>query len=181
MKIGAHGAILGMTESGKTFLARQMARDFRKSDIRTIVLRKELEPWSTKEAWFQTDNPEEFLSQYERIGRDNQRTGNSAVCFMELADADVDKYDIRFHRCFTRGRHMGFRCYYMTQRAASVHPAIRENCSQLYIFTVARKGAQLWADEFCDEEILKAATLPSHRFIHKETRYAPARFRVLEL
>jgi hypothetical protein len=56
-----------------------------------------------------------------------------------------------------------------------VHPNIRENCVGLYLFAVPLKGARLWADEFNDETLLGAPTLPPHVFFHKPSRFQPAR------
>ena len=94
---------------------------------------------------------------------------------MELADADVDKYDEGFHRCFTQGRHEGHRCIYISQRAGQVHPNIRENCESLCLFSVGMKAAKLWAEEFNDVALLGAVQLQPHCFFFKPSRYLPAR------
>ncbi len=94
---------------------------------------------------------------------------------MELADADVDKWDARFHLCFTQGRHEGHRCFYISQRAGQVHPNIRENCESLCLFAVGMKAAKLWAEEFNDPALLGAVQLLPHSFLFKPSRYQPAR------
>lgn len=161
-----HAAIVGLTTSGKTFCGQSLAAGFIRAGIKTLVLHKPREPWPRASVYWQTDNPELYL---ERFWREK-----SCACFMELADGVVDKFDDRFHLCFTQGRHEGHRCFYLTQRAATVHPAIRENCVSLYLFTVSAKGAALWAEEFCDDTLLKATTLPQYVFLYKENRYTPA-------
>jgi hypothetical protein len=98
---------------------------------------------------------------------------------MELADADVSKWDTRFHLCFTQGRHEGHRCFYMSQRAAQVHPNIRENCESLCLFAVSMKAARLWAEEFNDETLLGAVNLPPRAFYFKPSRFQPARLLTL--
>jgi len=161
-----HSAIIGTTTSGKTFLAQKLAEGFIAHGVKTLVLHKPRESWPKKSVFWQTDNPEEFLARFWKEQR--------CACFMELADSFVDKFDERFHLCFTQGRHEGHRCFYLSQRAASVHPAIRDNCVSLYLFTVTAKAAALWSEEFCDESLMRAVRLPQYHFLHKRDRFAPA-------
>lgn len=164
-----HAAIIGSTGSGKTFLAQSLARNAASKGRGVLVLHKEREPWPLPRSplvW-QTHDAEAFLRMYW--------AARSCDCFMELADADVDKFDGRFHRCYTQGRHEGHRNFYLSQRAAMVHPNIRENCSSLYLFAVPIKGARLWADEFNDDTLQQATTLPPHVFFYKPSRFQPAR------
>lgn len=167
-----HGAIIGMTTSGKTFLARKMARQFRAQGIPTLVLHKPREPWHASEASWQTSDPDAFLQKFAAT--------KSHACFMELSDSRVDKFDDRFHKCFTEGRHDGHRCFYLSQRAATVHPAIRENCESLYLFTVDWDAAKIWATTFVDKKLLDAPTLERHWFLHKPNRYTAATVHKLE-
>jgi hypothetical protein len=162
-----HVAIIGVTTSGKTHLARSLAQSMRKGGVPTLVLHRPREPWNSNEATWQTSDAELFLSKFWSV--------KSHACFMELADGAVDKYDLRFHKCFTEGRHEGHRCFYLTQRAATVHPAIRENCASLYLFACgSRAGAKLWSDEFNDDALLKATSLPQWVYYHKANRFSPA-------
>lgn len=183
-----HTAIIGQTGSGKTFGAQQLARDMVSRGIKTVVLRKPSEAWPSSSASWQTDNPDTYLRMYW--------ASKNVACFMELADAAVSKYDERFHKCFTEGRHDGRHNFYLTQRGAQVHPNIRENCRSLLIFSVAVKAANLWADEMNDLRLINApipeaiipenmrasenrpcgaASLPPHWFFYKPNRFTPAR------
>lgn len=168
-----HGAIIGMTTSGKTTLGKEMARGFRSRGIATLVLHKPREPWPDNSVSWQTCDPETFLAKFW--------ASRGCAVFMELADGAVSKWDERFQKCFTEGRHEGHRCFYLSQRAATVHPAIRENCESLYLFTVTRAAAKLWADEFCDDALLAAPTLPQYHFVMKPNRFTPASVKKLTL
>lgn len=161
-----HGTIAGMTMSGKTFLAQRLAAKFKRSRIQTLILRRPGEAWPADAVSWSTEDPDAFLAMFGRA--------RGCACFLELADADVGHTDKRFHACFSKGRHLGHRCYFLSQRAAQVHPTIRENCTELYLFTSGAKGAAIWAEEFADDAILKAATLPRFSFIHKPTRFDQA-------
>lgn len=163
-----HRANIGQTGSGKTHCAQQTAREFRLRGIGVLVLHKPREPWPADCVTWQTDDPEKFLRMFW--------ASRGCACFMELADADIEKSDDRFHRCFTQGRHEGHRCHYLSQRAAMVHPNIRENCESLCLFSVGMKGARLWAEEFNDLDLIGAAQLKpaQHLFFFKASRSVPA-------
>lgn len=156
-----------MTGSGKTHCAKATARQMRALGRGTLVLHKPREPWPADCVSWQTDDPKKFLRMFW--------ASRGCGCFMELADADVSKWDERFHLCFTQGRHEGHRCFYLSQRAAQVHPNIRENCESLCLFAVPRAAARLWADEFNEEILIGATTLPPHTFYFKASRWEPAR------
>ncbi|HLP00613.1 MAG TPA: zonular occludens toxin domain-containing protein [Opitutaceae bacterium] len=162
----SHATIAGMTESGKTFAGIELAKGFRAAGVGTLVLHKPMEQWPAAAASWQTDSIERFLPMFER--------SRGCAVFMELSDAAVSKYDARVHRCFTAGRHFGHRVHFITQRPATVHPAIRENCTALYLFNCATNAAKMWAEEFNDAALLEADRLPQYVFLHKASRFAPA-------
>lgn len=182
-----HTACLGQTGSGKTFATQCIAASIITQGMKTIVLHKPDEPWSAASASWQTHDPEEYLRMYW--------ASRNVACFMELSDADVGKYDKRFHDCFTRGRHGGRHNFYLSQRAAQVHPNIRENCASLLLFSVGKAAANLWAEEMNDPRLVSgpipssimtadqlagdvkcgAMALPKHYFFYKPNRYTSAR------
>lgn len=164
-----HRAIIGQTGSGKTHCAQQTAWEFRQRGVGVLVLHKPRELWPAGAVSWQTEDRDAFLRMFW--------AARQCACFMELADADVERSDDRFHKCFTQGRHEGHRCHYLSQRAAQVHPNIRENCESLCLFSVGMKGAKLWAEEFNDPELIGAASLKpvEHFFYYKASRSVPAR------
>jgi hypothetical protein len=159
-----HRAIVGGVGSGKTYYCQQTARAFKQAGIGVLVLHKPREPWPA--ASWQTDDPERFKTIYWKAKR--------CACFMELADADVSKYDGDFVKMFTLGRHEGNRNFYISQYSKQVHPVIRMNCSSLVLFATHRSAAKMWAEEFNDDELLKACQLPPRWFYLKRSRYTPA-------
>jgi hypothetical protein len=167
-----HRAIIGQTGSGKTFNAQRSAASYVRAGLGVLTLHKPLEAWPRGCVSWQTDDPEKFLWKFDR--------SRGCACFMELADALVDKWDARFHRCFTQGRHLGHRCFYISQRAAFVHPSIRDNCGSLCLFAVNGAGAKLWASDFNDPALLGAVSLPPRWFYFKASRYEPARLLTLK-
>lgn len=162
-----HRAIIGGTGSGKTFSGQQSARRVRALGRSTLVLHLDMEPWPRECASWQTSDPDEFIRMYW--------AARNCDAFMELADADVDKFDDRFHKAFTRGRHWGHRNYFLSQYGPTVHPIIRANCTSLCLFAVNNMVAKAWSLEFNDPALLEAAKLPPRWFYFKADRFTPVR------
>lgn len=171
-----HEAIIGQTGSGKSHLAKRKAAGFRRAGIPVMVMHMDIEPWPAECHSWQSSDPAEFLRMFW--------ASRGCAVFLEMADAEVNKWDVGFHRCFTKGRHFGHRCFFVSQRAAQVHPAIRENCSSLALFSVQAAPARLWSQEFNDNTLLQAASLkpnPPHTFpfYYKANRFDPAQLLTL--
>ena len=184
-----HGAFIGTTGSGKTFGARQLAKVYLKQGYDVIALHKADEAWHKDEQTIQTAFPEIFLEQIELRNALNDSYAKQGlkhlikgfVGFIEMADADANKYDTRFHLLFRKGRHKGHKFFFLSQRAQIVHPDIRENCSELFLFSCYHKAAKLWAEELNDDILLKASKLPPYQFYHKKNRFDPAVLRMLKI
>lgn len=183
-----HGAIIGTTTSGKTFLARQLSRQAKTKGLETIALHKPREPWTKEEVTWQTSHVEVFLSYIaERNNINRQRISQGLEplkgfwCSMELSDASAAKYDERVRKLFTEGRHDGHVFNYMAQRGAQVHPDIRENCVRLYLFACLGDAAKVWSKEFNDDELKKAVKLPPRYFMMKTGRFEPAKLCTLKV
>ena len=184
-----HGAFIGCTGSGKTFAARHVAKQYLTLNCDVLALHKEDEAWHKDEQTIQTCYPELFLDLIESrdITNDVWASKNrfdlikGYVAFMEMADSDADKYDVRFHKLFRKGRHKGHKFFFLSQRAQTVHPDIRENTSELFLFSCYHKAAKLWSEELNDDILLKASKLPRHSFYHKKNRFDPAVLRKLKI
>lgn len=177
-----HGAIIGSTTSGKTFLARFLAREYMGKKAEVIALHKPREPWGKNEVVWQTQHVNLILDKIEERNRENQNLIAKGinpiggfVVFLELSDAAAAKYDERIRKLFTEGRHDGHICHYLSQRGVQVHPDIRENCIRLYLFACLGNAAKEWATEFNDVELKKAGSLPPYYFAYKASRFAPTR------
>lgn len=159
-----HGTFGGITESGKTFGAQQIATAAYHTGKGVLVLHKELEPWPF--ASWQTSDPELFLRMFW--------AARNCLVFIEMSDAEIARNDVAFHRCFSKGRHAGHRCFFITQYPTTVHPTIRSNCHSVFLFSCAPPAAKIWAEEFNEPLLLTAPSLPQYHFIHKPSRFAPA-------
>lgn len=127
-----------MTESGKTTLAKLLIREFRRNDIKCVVLDPLFDP--SFEADFQTSDRDEFL----RIVKGSR----SLAIFVDEAGESVGRYDSEMHWLATRGRHYGHSCYFLTQRGMQIAKTVRDQCSYLYLFACSRTDAKTLADEY---------------------------------
>lgn len=183
-----HGAIIGTTTSGKTFLARQLSKQVKAAGVETIALHKPREPWGKDEITWQTTHIEIFLSYIEeRNAINRQRIADGLAplggfwASMELSDAAAAKYDERVRKLFTEGRHDGHVFNYLAQRGVQVHPDIRENCVRLYLFACLGDAAKEWSREFNDAELKKAVNLRPRYFMLKTGRFEKAELCTLKV
>lgn len=151
----AHVLILGMTESGKTTKARQLAANYRRQGIGVIVLDPLRDPaW---QADFITDDQEEFLDVFWR--------SRSCAAFLDEGGESVGRYDLAMQKTATRGRHCGHSCHYIAQKATQLAPIVRDQCSYLYLFRSGMQSCKLLAEEFSQDELLKGAQLRMYSYV----------------
>lgn len=145
----AHVLILGMTESGKTTKARQLAANYRRQGIGVIVLDPLRDPqWN---ADFITDDQDEFLDVFWR--------SRSCAAFMDEGGESVGRYELAMQKTATRGRHCGHSCHYIAQKATQLAPIVRDQCSYLYLYTSGLTSCKTLAEEFNKPEIIKGTQL----------------------
>jgi len=158
----SHSLILGMTESGKTSLAKSLAAEYKKQGFGVLVLDPMHDPgW---QADFQTDNQHEFMDVFF-----NSR---SCMVFVDEAGESVGQYDKLMTRTATKGRHWGHCVHYISQRGAMVNRSVRDQCKHLFLFATALEDCKLYAREFNKPVLLEAANFPEGEFF-KAGRFAP--------
>lgn len=156
----AHSLILGMTESGKTTLAKQLAAHYKANGVGVLVLDPMADPdWL---ADYKTDNPDEFLQTFW----DSQR----CAVFIDEAGDSVGRFDTVMQRTATKGRHWGHACHYITQRGAQLAMTVRDQCSHMFLFTTSLNDSKIHANEWNQDELLKAKSLRQGEYFHV-TRY----------
>jgi len=150
----AHVLILGMTESGKSTLAKSLCAEAKKRELGTLVLDPLADPdWC---ADYQTRNASEFL----------QVVKNSESCavFIDESGESVGRYNDEMFWLATRGRHYGHICHFISQRGQQISKTVRDQCGRLYLFNCSLSDAKLLADEWNKEELRKAHTLAKGEF-----------------
>lgn len=153
-----HTLILGMTESGKTTLARKLARRYQHKGIPVLVL----DPYRSS-AWnadFLTDNPDSFLE----VVKDSK----SCALFIDECGAFAESgFSDSLLWIATNSRHFGHNAHFITQRAQQISPTIRDQCSHLFLFKQSFDDSKLLTRNFATDELLAAPSLKKGEYIGK--------------
>jgi hypothetical protein len=146
----AHSLIIGMTESGKTTLAKKLCEKYRASNIKTIVL----DPlWDNWNADFQTDNPSEFMAVVS-----NPETQSCAV-FIDESGESIGQYNKEMFWLATRARHYGHNSHFIVQRTKQLSPTVRGQCRFLYLFNSPINDCKELAQDFNEPRLITGADL----------------------
>lgn len=149
-----HSLIAGVTESGKTTLAKYMAELHRAQGFGVLVLTSVWEKWP---ADYQTTNESDFLT--------NFWGSQQCVAFIDEGADTVGRYNVAMRETATKGRHWGHSVYYLVQSPALIDPTVRKQCSQLFCFAIAPGDAKALAEEYLQPALLDAPTLQQFEYI----------------
>lgn len=150
-----HSLILGMTEMGKTTLARALSAAYRKQGFKNIVLDPLRDPrWS---ADFITSDGDEFLDIAKRSKR--------CMLFMDEGSESVGRYNFEMQWTATQSRHWGHSSHFIAQGAVQLAPIVRDQCSRVFLFCCGARNGKLLAEEFNAPELdLCVSLLPGEYF-----------------
>lgn len=155
-----HAQILGMTESGKTTLAKKLSKEYQKQGVGVIVLDPLNDPgWSDKpdsELFFQTGDKDEFLAVVKKSMR--------CAVFIDESGETMGQFDTQMHWLATRGRHYGHNCHFISQRGQQVAKTVRDQCGRLYLFACSLDDSKILANEWNKPELKDAHTLEQGEF-----------------
>lgn len=152
----AHSLILGMTESGKTTLAKGLCDAYRRAGYNTLVLDPMNDPaWN---ASYRTSRVDDFL----RVFWANRQ----CFAFIDEAGESVGRFDDLMIKTATKGRHWGHSCHYLSQRGAQLSRTVRDQCSHLFLFTTALDDCKIHANEWNKPDLRTAHTLPQGTYFH---------------
>ena len=159
----AHSLITGMTESGKTILAKRLAAQYSAKGIRVLVFDPLNDP-----AWvadFQSWNIEEFLAEYW--------SSRKCAVFFDESGTISREHDLELIKTATKGRHWGHANHYISQRGAMVPKTLRDQCSNLFIFAQSMDDAKTYAREYNSPEINGVSSFKEGEYFHT-TRFKSA-------
>lgn len=152
----AHSLILGMTESGKTTLAKKLAASYQARGIKVLVLDPMGDPeWN---ADFQTSSVNTFLDVFWSSRR--------CAAFIDEAGEAVGQFDKVMHKTATKGRHWGHSVHYLSQRGAQIARTVRDQCGNLFLFTTALEDSKIHANEWNKPELRNANALEQGHYYH---------------
>lgn len=153
-----HTLILGMTESGKTTLARKLARRYQHKGIPVLVL----DPYKSS-AWqadFITDSPDLFL--------ETVKASKSCAVFVDECGHYADEgYSDILRWLATNSRHYGHNSHFIAQRAQQLKPTIRDQCSHIFLFKQSFDDAKELTRNFATDALLEAPTLKKGEYLGK--------------
>lgn len=152
----AHSLILGMTESGKTTLAKILAAKYKAAGINVLVLDPILDP--TWNADYITHDPDEFLNVLW--------SSRSCACFVDEAGESAGQYDKAMMKTATKSRHWGHNMHYLSQRGTMINTTIRGQCSQLFLFLSGKNDGKTHAEEWAHESLKDCTNLKKGEFFH---------------
>lgn len=155
-----HHLIIGMTECGKTTLAKLICKQLKKQGKKTAVLDPLYdEGWN---ADFQTQSPEEFLEW--------AKSNRSTYLFVDEGSISIGRYNAPMQWLATMARHWGHSCYFICQGLTQLPPMVRNNCRIIYLFTASDGVNKVAAEEFNKRELRSAESLGKGDFI-KSSRF----------
>lgn len=144
-----HSLIVGITESGKTTLAKKLAEIHVKQGFGVFVLTSVFDSWPKGVKVY--DDQEKFLKTF----------WNSKKCFVFIDEGGetIGRYNKSMEQTATKGRHYGHSVYFMGQRASLLNMTVRGQCSQLFCFSQGNKDCDLLAEEWNQPELRSASML----------------------
>ena len=148
--------IVGMTESGKTTLAKKLAAEYKASGYGVRVY----DPLSD-DGWnadFQTADERQFLQAYFQ--------SKNCRVFVDECHEVAGNHDKIIHATATRGRHYGHRNFYIAQRPTMIAVNIRSQCKHIYTFFQSPEECKVMAREFGNQDLKQACELSEGEYLY---------------
>jgi DNA helicase HerA-like ATPase len=139
-----HTLYTGVTQSGKTTLARTIERELFSSGHRTIVY----DPLGTSTAGGDWASDEVYDNLDEFIDIIYHPDTVDAHVFIDEAHNLLGHADKTHYWLLTEGRHHYLTLHLMTQRPNKLHPDVRTNCGQCMMFRLSSNDASLIGADF---------------------------------
>ena len=116
---------------------------------------------------YKTANQDDFL----------QTFWASQACdvFIDEAGDAIGQYDKAMFRTATAGRQWGHNCHFITQRPAQLSPTVRTQCSNLFLFAMAKQDTDILSREWNKPELNEAWGLPAGQCM-MASRFGPVRY-----
>ncbi len=143
MKCGPHTLVTGKTDCGKSEMVKRLIREKLKPSglyQQILVLDEKLDPGFLAD--FLTDDPKEFLDVAEGLR-------NCLIIIDEGAET-VGQYAGALRKLATMYRGLGHQAFFITQRAPTFDKTMREQCSNLITFKLARDDTRSLVGLFPD-------------------------------
>ena len=147
-----HSAYIGVSQSGKTTLARAMARGLSDAGHRVVVY----DPLGTPTlggAWGDKAELYEDVDLFMDLMHSDD-FGNAHV-FIDEAHHIFSHTQKENLWILTQGRHYGLNVNLLTQRPTKVHPDARTNCGRCYMFRLAFDDVKAIGNDYGHSDLHK--------------------------
>jgi hypothetical protein len=144
-----HSLIVGITESGKTTLAKKLAQKHIGQGFSVLVLTSVFDEWPDGVQVF--DDEEYFLEVFW--------ASQKCVVFIDEGGETIGRFNKGMEQTATKGRHFGHSCYFMGQRATLINATVRGQCGQLFCFQQGAKDSDVLAEEWSQPKLKEATML----------------------
>lgn len=136
--------------SGKTTLAMWMAKDIRSKTGRPILV---LDPYKNPDwqADFITNDVEKF--------KEFAKANRSCQLFIDESGRNIGRYAGEMSFFATESRHYGHVSTFISQRAQQIDRNVRDQCTRLFLFSITKKDAEVFADDWVDDSLRNAYLL----------------------
>lgn len=159
-----HTYIVGITNSGKSHLAKHLAASYKQAGYGVLVLDPQQSQEWAQIADFCTTDRDEFLDVF-------WKSKNCKVFVDECQDV-MDNNDREMHAIVKRGRHNGHQVFLISQRPSSIARNARTQCSQVISFKQNRDEAAILAREFGNDDLRDVCRLGQYEFIKADSHSA---------
>jgi len=152
-----HVLILGITQTGKTTLAFNLAHKYSEAGINVLVLDPDKRTgWG---ADYLTDDPEAYLE----VVKVNQ----SCALFIDESGQMIGRYAREMAWLATNSRKWGHKAHFITQRATQLDTTVRNQCTTIFLFKQSLNDTKILANEFCSDYLEAAHTLNQGEYLCK--------------
>lgn len=165
----SHVLICGITESGKTTLAKKLVQEYKHVGISSLVLDPNLDPrW---DADFVTADRAKFLNAMIK--------SRSCALFVDESGESIGRNAKEMMVVTTKSRHFGHKAHLICQRAAQIDPNVRHQCTDFYIFAQSPYDAEVFAQENkWGDKLLHLADLNQGEYLHFTRFKSPEKFSI---
>lgn len=147
-----HTLYTGVTKSGKTTLARMMARQLFSKGHLVIVY----DPLRTATMGGDWGTAEIYIDAWQFLARVQDPALGKCHLFIDEAHHLLGHEMRENFWLLTEGRHYGYFLHLITQRPNKLHPDVRTSCETCYMFRLAQDDAKSIGNDY------------GHSYIHKE-------------
>lgn len=154
---GKRVIIVGISGCGKTLIAMRIAEHFFRCGRPVVVFDPFIKPGKWK-ADFVTDS-------IEVLYNISQHPDNKEMVFVIDEAGEFFARDRKYNRIATLTRQKGHDVYFVAQRALQLQPAVRSNCSEMYVFRQSLPDAKTLAEETACDKLLECKDLQKFEYL----------------